>query len=418
MRALEGHVGRALIPLAGAPGRPRTPDARFPAEMREIETGLRSCGTTACHGAAAQPREMAQRLAPYMDVLRRAGSRLASARTSPEERNALMREIDTAGGEVSLQLQRMSAALLGRVAALQERSEHVYERAWRLIAGAIVVIVPLAILIAYLVSRQLVLAQQMEAQRVALEVLVADRTAKLEQAHASLVRSEKLASLGVLAAGVAHELNNPLTSVLMNVSLLVEDLDDRPDLRRELERVKEDVRRCQRIIDDLRDFSRGHELEMRRCDLNGLVTDVLAPIARQLDVHKLTLSSKLSPHVPAVCCDRDRIRQVLVNVLVNAIQATPQGGRLEVRTEPCDGAVAITVSDNGAGIAPETRSRIFDPFFTTKPEGTGLGLSIVHRIMEEHRGRIEVRSLTAAEAATSHGGAPGTAVRLLLPVSA
>jgi len=415
VRALEGGLGRALIPLSVSL-QGSTSDVRFAGAMREIETALQSCAYSACHGASAQPREMAQRLAPHVRGIAERAAALFDA--DGADRIRLIREIGQSGEDVSRQLQRMSTALLVRVGALEQRSDAVYQRARGLIVGSIVVVVPLAILIAYLVLRQWVLAQEIEAHRARLETLVAAKTSELEQAHESLMRSEKLAAIGVLSAGVAHELNNPLTSVLMNVNLLMEDLDEQPDLQRELKRVSDDVLRCQRIIDALRDFSRRHELAIRTCNLNDLVTDVLALTKRQLDLQHIALTCRLEPLVPPVNCDSDRIRQVLLNVLVNAIQATPRGGSLNVATDVRDGCVAISVADTGAGIDAGIRSRIFDPFFTTKPDGTGLGLSIAYRIMEEHRGKVEIRSLTAIETASGAGPETGTLVRLLLPVEA
>jgi two-component system NtrC family sensor kinase len=338
----------------------------------------------------------------------------------------------------------MSSALLARVEALQEKTRQVYQRAWNLILGAIALVGGFAVLMAWLMSRELArpirelvsgtrhvmrgdlahrvtvneegeigelvrsfnaMAQEIGEHRGRLERLVQARTAELGQAHESLMRSEKLASIGVLASGVAHELNNPLTSILMNINLLMEDVEDRPDLHRELKRVSDDALRCQRIIDDLRDFSHRRELEIGRCDLNDVVSGALDSITRQLRLQKIALTQSLFDRMPSVSCDPDRIRQVLMNIFVNAIQAMPEGGTLGVATAVQEGRAMITVTDSGPGIPGDIRGRIFDPFFTTKAEGTGLGLSIVYGIMEEHGGKVEVESSAAA----------GTAVRLLLP---
>jgi two-component system NtrC family sensor kinase len=336
------------------------------------------------------------------------------------------------------------------VEALQEKTRQVYQHAWNLILGAIALVGGFAVLIAWLMARELArpirelvsgtrhvmrgdldhrvsvdekgeigelvrsfnaMAQEIGEHRGRLERLVQARTAELGQAHESLMRSEKLASIGVLASGVAHELNNPLTSILMNINLLMEDVEDRPDLHRELKRVSDDALRCQRIINDLRDFSHRRELEIGLCDLNHLVGDALDLIARQLRLQKIALTRSLFDRMPSVSCDPDRIRQVLMNIFVNAIQAMPDGGTLSVATVLREGYAMITVTDSGPGIPSDIRSRIFDPFFTTKAEGTGLGLSIVHGIMEEHGGKVEVESLAAGGTTA----AAGTTVRLLLP---
>lgn len=445
VRDLEGGVGRALMPVSefvayGASGQ----DRLFEAQMGEIEKQLQGCGNTACHGASAQPREMAQGLMPYFRTIKNRASIVFSADTENADRIRLFREITVQGREVSRQLEHMSLALLGRVEALQEKTQQVYQRAWNLILGAIALVGGFAVLIAYLMSRELArpirelvsgtrhvmrgdlnhrvtvkekgeigelvqsfnaMAQEIGEHRGRLERLVQARTAELGQAHQSLMRSEKLASIGVLASGVAHELNNPLTSILMNVNLLMEDVEDRSDLHRELKRVSDDALRCQRIISDLRDFSHRHELEIGPCDLNDVVSDALALITRQLRLQNIALTRNLFERMPSVSCDPDRIRQVLMNVFVNAIQAMPEGGALSVATAFREGCAMVTVTDSGPGIPSDIRNRIFDPFFTTKAEGTGLGLSIVYGIMEEHGGRVEIDGAAAA----------GTAVRLLLP---
>jgi signal transduction histidine kinase len=453
VRALEGSVGQALMPVSrfvayGASGQDRV----FESLMGEIESRLQGCGATACHGASAQPQEMAQGLVPHFRGIKARAANVFGEDTGAAERIRLFREITEQGREVNRQLEHMSSALLVRVESLQQNSQDVYERASSLILGAIFMVAGLAVLIAYFISRQLArpirelvagtrhimqgnvdhrvkvnesgeigelarsfnaMAQEIGEHRGRLESLVLARTAELEQAHASLIRSEKLSSIGVLASGVAHELNNPLTSILMNIDLLMEDVEDRPDLHRELKRVSADALRCQRIINDLRDFSRRRELEIVPCDLNAVVCDVLGLISRQLRLQKIALTRDLFDPMPSVSCDPDRMRQVLMNIFVNAIQAMPEGGALSVETALQDGYAAITVADCGPGISADIRSRIFDPFFTTKVEGTGLGLSIVYGIMEEHGGKVEIESVTAGRAGT----APGTVVRLLLPTT-
>jgi len=444
VRALEGGVGRALMPVSefvayGASGQERL----FEARIGEIESRLQGCGNTACHGASAQPREMAQGLVPYFRAIKDRAASVFREDTGSADRIRLFREITEQGREVSRQLEHMSSALLARVGSLQEKTQQVYQRAWNLILGALALVGGFAVLIAWLMSRKLArpirelvsgtrhvmrgdlnhrvtvsergeigelvgsfnaMAQEIDQHRGRLERLVQARTAELEQAHESLMRSEKLASIGVLASGVAHELNNPLTSILMNINLLMEEVED-ADLHRELKRVGDDALRCQRIIDDLRDFSHRRELEIGPCDLNEVVSDALGLITRQLRLQKIALARNLFDRMPSVLCDPDRIRQVLMNIFVNAIQAMPEGGTLSVGTAFQEGCAAITVTDSGPGIPSDIRSRIFDPFFTTKAEGTGLGLSIVYGIMEEHGGRVELDSAAAA----------GTAVRLLLP---
>jgi two-component system NtrC family sensor kinase len=233
-----------------------------------------------------------------------------------------------------------------------------------------------------------------------------------------LLQSEKLASIGLLASGVAHELNNPLTSILMNINLLMEEVRDQANIHTELKRISDDTLRCRRIIDDLRDFSRRHELDIRSSNLNDVVGSTLGLIKHQLELHGIALRQDFSSALPLMSFDPDRMRQVLMNVFVNAIQAMPHGGSLTVETALREGLVEIAVQDSGAGIPRDIRGKIFDPFFTTKEAGTGLGLSIVYRIMQEHGGRIEVESRTAEEMEAGLSGSVGTTIRLYIPLKA
>jgi two-component system NtrC family sensor kinase len=262
------------------------------------------------------------------------------------------------------------------------------------------------------------MAQEIQQHREHQARTVEAKTAELKQAQDSLVQSEKLASIGLLAAGVAHELNNPLTSILMNVNLLMEDALDQPALRQELQRIVEDTVRCKRIIDDLRDFSRRHELDIASADLGALVRRALDLLERGAALERITVILELSREIPAVPCDFARMEQVLGNVLVNAVQSMSQGGSLTVRTALRADYAEISVQDTGPGIPDAVRGRIFDPFFTTKPHGTGLGLSIVYRIMEAHGGKIDMQNVTQEDLQSGALRVVGTRVLLLLPLGA
>jgi len=200
--------------------------------------------------------------------------------------------------------------------------------------------------------------------------------------------------------------------------LLMEDSSDQPALKAELQRISEDTVRCKRIIDDLRDFSRRHELDIVPTDLNHLVQNALGLLSRQLESHRIVVGCELFGQLPLVPCDAARMEQVLVNVLVNSVQAMPQGAGLTVRTGLRTELAEISVEDTGPGVPDEIRSRIFDPFFTTKPQGTGLGLSIVYNIMKAHGGRVEVDNVTQEDSQASSLRVVGTRVRLLLPLGA
>ncbi|MBI2229045.1 MAG: HAMP domain-containing protein [Deltaproteobacteria bacterium] len=400
---------------------------------------------------------MARSLAPYIQGIKDRGTTLMNVGEpgTAADKSQLLREINELGHEANRQLERMSSTLLLRVESLRRKSLEVDQRARRLIVASMLLVVAGAMLTAYLIAgrllkpvRELVagtghvmagnlgyrvpivekdeigelaqsfnaMAQEIQEHREHLEKMVQAKTAELEQARVSLLQSEKLASIGLLASGVAHELNNPLTSILMNVNLLMEEVEDQPELHKELKRIGDDTIRCKRIIDDLRDFSRRHELDIHSSDLNEVVRNTLGLIAHELKLHGITLFEELYAQMPSIPCDPGRMQQVLMNIFVNAIQAMPRGGSLTVRTGMRESLAEIAVKDTGPGIAAEVRGKIFDPFFTTKPDGTGLGLSIAYGIMEEHGGSVAVESLTAQESRTGESGTPGTTVRLFLPV--
>jgi signal transduction histidine kinase len=231
---------------------------------------------------------------------------------------------------------------------------------------------------------------------------------KLEETQAQLVQSAKLAAVGELAAGVAHEINNPLTSIIGFTRLLLEDLSADHHMRPDLETIDREAARTRHIVRALLDFARTGDPVLTPTDLNVLIEEAVMLVCTRSVLAKVSLEKDLSP-LPLVMLDINQIKQVLVNLLNNAVQAMPDGGRLAIATQlterEIDGAyrqmAAVYVSDTGTGISPENLGRIFDPFFTTKEvgQGTGLGLSVSYSIVEKHNGQIEVES-TPGEGST------------------
>ena len=214
-----------------------------------------------------------------------------------------------------------------------------------------------------------------------------------------LLRSEKLSSVGVLAAGVAHEINNPLTTVLGYAKLLLEGRSETDPDRAALELIAEEARRVQHIVRGLLDFSRVESGARSPTDLSRLVERTLPLLAPELRTRQIGLGQELAEGLPEVLVDAQRLEQVLVNLATNGAQAIGRGGTLTVRTgrdltEGRPEAVYFDVQDTGPGVAPDAVSKIFDPFFTTKGpgEGTGLGLAICQRIVADHGGTLEVTS--------------------------
>jgi signal transduction histidine kinase len=218
------------------------------------------------------------------------------------------------------------------------------------------------------------------------------------EAERKLIQAEKLAAVGEMAAGIAHELNNPLTTVTGFTELVLDDIQDDEDIRPDLELVLREARRARDVVRRLLDFSRRSESERTRVDLNELLEDVLSLTNHLMHTSGVHLDVSLAKKMPWVSVDRNQMKQVFLNLFHNALQSMPTGGQLFIRSaaRQRDGRKWVTASirDTGAGITPEHQERIFEPFFTTRSDqgGTGLGLSVTYGIVSDHGGDIEVES--------------------------
>jgi signal transduction histidine kinase len=205
-------------------------------------------------------------------------------------------------------------------------------------------------------------------------------------------RAEHLATLGELAAGLAHEIRNPLAGIAGVIEIIGRDLPPTSTARSVVKDVRQEITRINRIVSDLLETARPRPLQVRPGDLNTTVEHAVM-LARQQALSKpITIEIKKDPALALVNHDSDQIHQVLLNLLLNAIQATEGKGTIQVDLLHKDEDAIVVVSDSGRGIPPEHLPNIFRPFYTTKGNGTGLGLSLARRIVEEHRGRIEVTS--------------------------
>jgi len=229
-----------------------------------------------------------------------------------------------------------------------------------------------------------------------LEQKVKQRTNELAAMQARVAQSERLASLGMLAAGVAHEVNNPLGGILALTGLTLEDLRPDDPNRENLEEVIRQTERCRDIVNRLLEFSRQSKTNAERVDINDILEKTLALIGKQSMFFNVTVVKHYDPDLPAVLADRSQFQQVFMNLLMNAVQAMNEHGTLTITTrrDAGDENAEILISDTGCGIPQAQINRIFDPFFTTKAsgQGTGLGLSIAYGIVTTHRGSIMVQS--------------------------
>jgi iron only hydrogenase large subunit-like protein/nitrogen-specific signal transduction histidine kinase len=214
---------------------------------------------------------------------------------------------------------------------------------------------------------------------------------QLASTQEALMQSEKLASMGQLAAGIAHEVNNPLGTVLMLSHILLDELQPDDERKEDLSLIVSEADRCKKIVSGLLQFARKNKVDLEVTDIR----EVVARCARTLRMpENVRVRTEHSGEDPMAELDQDQIAQVLMNLATNAIAAMPNGGELVLRTDGNDGNVRFSVSDTGVGIPPENRKKIFEPFFTTKPagQGTGLGLAVSYGIVKMHQGDIRVES--------------------------
>jgi len=234
-----------------------------------------------------------------------------------------------------------------------------------------------------------------------------------ERTRLSLTRSERLASIGRLAAGVAHEINNPLTGVLTFAHLLLDEAPEGSRESKDLQTIIDASMRCKEIVQGLLNFSRQNHPQKTLSDLNKVLREALTLTRNQASIHQVAIVEKLDPELPGAVMAADQIQEVAVNVIVNAIDAMPDGGTLTVRSRTrdleCESGVEFEIADSGSGIAPDDLDHVFDPFFTTKQtgKGTGLGLAVSYGVVTEHGGQIYIASETGQ----------GTTVTVRLPVN-
>ncbi|HEV8672461.1 MAG TPA: ATP-binding protein [Methylomirabilota bacterium] len=223
---------------------------------------------------------------------------------------------------------------------------------------------------------------------------VQQQMAELKRTQAQLIQSTKLAAIGELAANVAHEINNPLTSVLGFASYLAEQVPPGAPTREELDLILEEATRARDIVRDLLNFSRQREFEPEVTEINAVVEQTMAMVRRQGSLENIAVEERYGVGLPPVEVDVSRMKQVFLNIINNAVYAMKAGGALTLETRLADGMVNVDFTDTGLGIAPEHLDKIFDPFFTTKPavSGTGLGLSVSLGIVQSHGGTIDVQS--------------------------
>ncbi|HLV87744.1 MAG TPA: ATP-binding protein [Candidatus Sulfotelmatobacter sp.] len=292
-------------------------------------------------------------------------------------------------------------------------------------AGAVAICGALLVVLTYTVQRPMVELQQKIAQLGAGDLSVAvsfsnrndeigdlgrnfnrmvqqlnETRRELELLHRTqMSRAEHLATLGELATGLAHEIRNPLAGIAGVIEIIGRDLPASSPARAVVKDVRQEIARINHIVTDLLQTARPHPPKVRKSDLNTTVEHAVMLGRQQALSKSVEITLTKDPSLPEVEHDSDQVHQVMLNLLLNALQAIDNDGKVSVTVRPLGAMAAVEVSDNGRGIPPEALPNIFRPFFTTKGEGTGLGLSLARRVVEDHQGRIDVVS-TVGEGTT------------------
>jgi signal transduction histidine kinase len=297
-----------------------------------------------------------------------------------------------------------SAAYLSFLGYLDWSRQELTPDAWSEIGLRVLFLMVVAFL-----THQLAEANRVEArkyQAAALQLEAANRS--LLAAEAAVRRSERLAALGQLTAGLAHELRNPLGTMRASAEMLSKKIQSEDEVARELAGfISTEVDRTNSLITRFLEFARPLKLRLQKTELSQVADRAIAELGRHNPPYSVTVYRNYSPDVPALELDSELMERVIYNLLLNAAQATAAGGAVTVKTRTAGATVELSVIDRGTGIANEHLENIFNPFFTTKNDGVGLGLAIVSKVVDEHGGTISVESEPGQ----------GSAFRVFVPVS-
>lgn len=225
-----------------------------------------------------------------------------------------------------------------------------------------------------------------------LEKRVKEATDKLRLTQENMARAETLAAVGTLAAGISHEISTPLNTITGFVQLTLSNLDDASSIKGDLKVIEQEAMRCRKIVQGLLNFARPKKHEEKLTEINGIINETLSLIEYQPSMRKINIKRELNRELRPVEADPLQIKQVFLNLILNAIQAMLDGGELRIVTDNTGSGIMVEVSDTGTGIPEGEVQKIFQPFYTTKKDGTGLGLSISYGIIKEHGGDIYVRT--------------------------
>ncbi len=228
---------------------------------------------------------------------------------------------------------------------------------------------------------------------------------KIKSAQEHMVRTEKLYAIGEFSAGIAHEIKNPLTPIMMLMRRVKEEKESLTD--KDIDIIEEELNRIDKIVTEFLAFARPAKVEKTKVNINEVISEVITLTKPKMDRSGIFIIGKYLPALPDITGNNDALKQVFLNIMLNAVQAMDgKGGELTVETSTGDGNVRVIISDTGIGIPEENMKKVYDPFFTTKREGTGMGLALTHNIVSDHSGRIDIDSIPGK----------GTTVKVEFPV--
>ncbi len=434
----------------------------FVGEMSNMEHKVKTCAATSCHGYDKRPPEMAQKVLRDLVGIRQAGVHVLSGRlpgASPPLAE-WSKAVDSPSKRVFQATSDMSDELMKKAKELETSSRETERSALYLVAIAALVCILAAIALCHpialaftrplerlaLQSRRIArgnlnvraeedgpqevvfLAQsfnlmltdldrnrkELLAHQEHLEQTVADRLRELQRKDEQLRRVERLAGIGLVAGTVAHDLNNPLSNLILNAEVLQNALPEGDPSRKIADDIRMSSLRCRQIAMDIRVLGREGEIVQDSCNLVELVQEAIDLLRSKWEPRKINVRCD-GGEAPVGClCSSTHMVQVLVNLIENAVHASAEGGAVDVRLRETERGVTIEVEDHGAGIPSLQRDSVGKLFFTTKPDGTGLGVAICKRIVERHGGAFEIETRTAED---SPGRETGTLVRIILPLA-
>lgn len=460
-RALNVSLSRPTDPLDVLVEHRDRAVENFEVDMSDLEDRIQTCAATACHGYEKRPPHMAKEVLKELRQIRANGVAILTAMKpgDPPPYTEWIQKVDGPARKVSRMTEEMSETLLSKAKEIESLSREAENHAILLVTFATLFCILFAVALCHPVARGITRpleALAVQTRKIAegdlqvraneegpheigmlaksfngmldnlaadwdrlislrdrLEATIEDRVVELRKKDDELRRAGRLASVGLVAGTVAHSLNNPLTSVLLNAEALLDSLPEDAKERPILEDIMRDVRRCRQISEEIKAMSRDAELAPVPCDAEPVIREATHLVRFRSEPRRISVLLEFAPGLPSCRCTAQRFLQLMTNLIENAVDASADGGVVEVRARAGEGTVVIEVQDHGTGVPVEKRASLFKPLFTTKIEGTGLGLAISRRIAEQHDGRIEFETKTAEESPGAHG----TIFRVTLPAA-